>query len=108
MNDREPARREERYPPAGQFSLSVGKHVVKRWRGKIKERKMCRENSRFQDNRQFSKGIIRRFDVHLLVRWHKQRGTCVYLYHFENHRENVIKIYLNRRIDPQKRDTPCV
>mgnify|MGYP005920303147 CR=1 FL=1 len=34
---------------------------------------MCRENSRFQDNRQFSKGIIRRFDVHPLVRWHKQR-----------------------------------
>ena len=30
LNDREPARREERYPPAGQFSLSVGKHVVRR------------------------------------------------------------------------------
>lgn len=33
--------------------------------------------------------------------------TCVYLYHLKNCRENVIKIYLNRRIKPQKRCTVC-
>lgn len=28
--------------------------------------------------------------------------TCVYLHHLKDYRKNVIKIYLNRRIEPQK------
>ena len=34
--------------------------------------------------------------------------TCVYLHHLKNCRKNVIKIYLNRRIVPQKTDALCV
>lgn len=32
--------------------------------------------------------------------------TCVYLHHLKNCRKNVIKIYLNRRIRPQRQDAP--
>ena len=35
------------------------------------------------------------------LRW-KPLTTCVYPHHLKDYRKNVIKIYLNRRIEPQK------
>lgn len=70
LNDREPPTGREK-SPAGRFLLSVGKHVVKRRRGKIDRRKMCCENSHSHDNGKLSSEIIQWFDTHPLVRWHK-------------------------------------
>ena len=60
-------------PRCAGFSLSVGKHVVKRYPSKIGKADLCCKTAYLRDNGRFSKRIIKAYSGIVVLRWHKQR-----------------------------------